>query len=138
MSAPLEDAARNGVYARSPESDALRVGFSRPEDWWARLDFAPGASIGKAEWLTALAGALRFPDAFGHNWDAAADSLQDLGWHAWRRLVIEVCGAGAFFRTRDGETALEVLAEAATYWKTRGRVFVVLVEGAPRPGVSRS
>ena len=30
--------------------------------------------------LAATAQAFRFPDWFGHNWDALADSLADLSW----------------------------------------------------------
>ncbi|GAB3436146.1 barstar family protein [Actinophytocola sediminis] len=34
----------------------------------------------KAEFMTAVAAALSFPDWFGHNLDALADCLSDLSW----------------------------------------------------------
>jgi len=34
----------------------------------------------KAEFMTAVADALSFPDWFGHNLDALADCLRDLSW----------------------------------------------------------
>ncbi|MCA1665758.1 MAG: barstar family protein [Myxococcales bacterium] len=34
----------------------------------------------KSSFMAAIAGALRFPDYFGHNWDALADCLDELHW----------------------------------------------------------
>jgi len=127
----LDTPAVNGIHAAPANVAVLRVTLTGPQDAWRVVDFAPGAVPGKAEWLAALARALTFPATFGYNWDAAADSLQDLGWLPWQRLVLEVRGAETFLLTDEGRTALEVLAEAATYWKTHGRVFVVLIDGLP-------
>lgn len=127
----LDTPAANGIHTAPLNVGTLRATLTGPQDAWRVVACAPGAVPGKAEWLAALAGALNVPATFGHNWDAAADSLQDLGWFAWQRLVLEVRGAQSFFLTDDGRTALEVLDEAATYWKARGRVFVVLIEGLP-------
>ena len=43
-----------------------------------RIDLA--GCTDKAELLARIARTLRFPDWFGHNWDALADCLCDLSW----------------------------------------------------------
>jgi RNAse (barnase) inhibitor barstar len=85
----------------------------------------------KRELLEALSGALALPDSFGRNWDALADSLQDLpvpenGW----LLHLEHGSALQAPLGSDWLTLLEILGEAAIYWKGRGRAFVVLIDGA--------
>src|SRR5436190_856550 len=43
--------------------------------------FIDGKAIrSKADFLTAFAKSLQFPDYFGHNWDALDDSITDLSW----------------------------------------------------------
>jgi hypothetical protein len=43
-------------------------------------DFGGGAVHTDEELFEAIAGALRFPDYFGHNWDALDECLRDLEW----------------------------------------------------------
>ena len=43
-------------------------------------DVGGGAVHTDEELFEALAGALRFPDHFGHNWDALDECLRDLEW----------------------------------------------------------
>lgn len=127
----LDTPTVNGLHAVPANVTTLRATMAGAHDVWRVMAFAPAAMPDKAAWLAALADALQFPSSFGRNWDAAADSLQDLGWLPWQRLVLEVRGAETFLLTDEGRTALEVLAEAATYWKTHGRVFVALIDGLP-------
>lgn len=86
----------------------------------------------KSGFLAACAAALGFPVSFGHNWDAFADSVQDLSWHSARSYLVHLQSAAAFARAapEDYATALEILGYAAEYWKTRGTVFIVLIDGA--------
>lgn len=68
----------------------------------------------KAAFLGRIATALRFPDWFGHNWDALADCLADLSWLPAPGYVVVFEGLGDFRRTAPDAfaTALDILDEA--------------------------
>ena len=80
---------------------------------------------GKAELLRRVANALRFPDWFGHNWDALADSLTDLSWlpAAHYRLTIAHTTALRHASPETLDTLQEVLSEAGDYWRGEGVSF---------------
>jgi RNAse (barnase) inhibitor barstar len=88
-----------------------------------RIDLA--GCTDKATLLARFATALRFPDWFGHNWDALSDCLTDLSWLPARHYRVELAQAQAL-RTAAPETldtALEILGEAAQFWANEGVVF---------------
>jgi hypothetical protein len=95
---------------------------------WSEL--ALDAFPGKQAALGAIARAIGAPgDTFGGNWDALADVLQDLSWHAHSGHVLHLRGkweAGV----DDRATLLEVLRASADYWRSRGRPFIVFVDHA--------
>jgi hypothetical protein len=81
----------------------------------------------KAHLLDALARELRFPDYFGHNWDALDECLRDLGWlpegdvllaHEDIPLHADPAARGIYLAT---------LREAVEIWAKRGgrRLLVV-------------
>lgn len=83
----------------------------------------------KAALLARVAAALEFPDWFGHNWDALADCLADLGWLPEDDLLLlleNVAGLRAAAPV-DYKVALEILAEVSGAWHARGRAFEVAV-----------
>jgi len=49
----------------------------------------PANVSSKDELLDILASELRFPDYFGHNWDALEECLLDLSWLKAKRIVIQ-------------------------------------------------
>jgi RNAse (barnase) inhibitor barstar len=53
------------------------TGFRAPGAFIARLE---GRLKHKSDLLNALAASLKFPDYFGHNWDALDECLRDLSW----------------------------------------------------------
>ena len=120
---------RSGVY-RTPRLLApLREASAAARCAWIEMDLA--AVTDKAGMLAAFAAALAFPPTFGNNWDALADSLQDLSWRREHGYVMHLGRARALSRATPKEwaTALEILAVSATYWKERGTVFIVLADG---------
>lgn len=100
----------------------------------AALDFAVARADlrgcdGKAAVLARLGEALRFPDWFGGNWDALADSLGDLSWLPAPGYLLLVEHASEW-RDADGEafdTLLAILNEAAADWRERNVAFWVLL-----------
>lgn len=121
-----------GVYAAPRDVASLRTAFSGALDAWREVNLS--AVRDKAGLLAESARALDFPSSFGGNWDAWADSLQDLSWLNWTRLVIYLRGAGGVSTAAPAEwrTALDILGDAANYWSTRGRTLLVLVEPGGR------
>ncbi|MGH8083657.1 MAG: barstar family protein [Lysobacter sp.] len=100
----------------------------------AALDFAVARAdlrdcADKPAVLARLGQALQFPDWFGGNWDALADSLGDLSWLPAPGYLLLVEHAGDW-READGEgfdTLLAILGEAATDWRERNVAFWVLL-----------
>ena len=89
----------------------------------------------KAALLAVLARALALPSTFGHNWDALADALQDLPLGP-EGLTLDLRRARAAKTALGDEwaTLLEILSDAAMYWKERGIAFEALIDGAPPEG----
>lgn len=108
----LNDASRSGIYRASEAAailDAAREGHLDV----ARID-------ARHEPLKAIARALRFPEWFGHNWDALEDCLGDLSWRAGRGDVL------VFDSYPDGDERgllIDVLRSSAEYWAGRSRPF---------------
>lgn len=127
----------SGVYAAPRDTSTLRARAVGERDVWRTLDLS--AVRDKSGLLHALSRALDFPRGFGYNWDALADTLQDFSWLQWSRLVIEIDGIASLKRHAPDvwRTALDIFRDAATYWATHDRTFVVLVHGEtdlPAPG----
>lgn len=128
----LLDSANSGVYAAPVSLVALRQDAKACGLAWFDLDLA--GVIDKATFLSRCQTVLRLPPTFGHNWDALADCLQDLSWQPARGYVV-VCGHGkAFARCapQDFAIALDICTAAAAYWRTQGKIFIVLLDAQTR------
>lgn len=79
---------------------------------------------GEAELLSEIARALKFPDYFGHNWDAVDDCLGDLGWIE-RRLFILHADVPAV-EDRILAVYLDCLGTAAVDWGQQGHELIVV------------
>jgi hypothetical protein len=131
----LVAARRSGVHwaGAAPDAPALRRAALAAGLDYARLE---GRGVrDKAALLDAAAGALRFPAAFGRNWDALEDGLRDLSWRGGEGTVLLWSPVDPLV---DGDpdawrVALEVLREAAAWWAGEGRTFLAILGGARRP-----
>ncbi len=124
----LESNRRGGLYRLA--SGAL-PGLERSSNelglFLAKVDLR--TCDGKAALLDRIATALHFPEWFGHNWDALADCLDDLGWLAEPGCVLVLEAAEAFERRAptDFFIAAEILeATAADAGRKRGTPLWVL------------
>lgn len=106
----------DGVYVvGAGDLDRLAATAAREELNVCRIDLA--GCRDKAGLLRRLAVSLQLPSSFGHNWDALADCLRDLGWlPGWGHVLLfehadELRQASA----ADFELLLGVLDDAATF-----------------------
>jgi len=121
---------KSGVYGTPADTTDLRARAAASGAAWREVDLA--RVHGKQDLLRAFAEALDFPSHFGANWDALEDSLEDSDNLPGAGQIIHLRGADAARRALGEEwgTLLDILGEASTYWKGRGKPFVVLVDGA--------
>lgn len=101
------------------------------------VDLAPDTE--KSQLLSMLADAGRFPDFFGHNWDALADHLTDLGWldelddrtGQLPGVVVLLRGAEVWAKNHpsDASVLIDIIEEATAWWSVRERPFITVWEG---------
>jgi len=124
---------RAGVFAAPRVIGPLRAAAKRAGIAWFDLDLA-GVRDGNA-FLRRCAAVFPLPGYFGGNWDALHECMLDFAgsgvsgvvvyWRRGRVLVRQVPEATA--------TGLEILRDAATYWESTGRVFLVVVDRDSAP-----
>ena len=124
------EAKRSGVYRTPAQVDALRKAAGQSGLLW--LDLPLQTVTNKKQFLAVCAKQLKLPSYFGGNWDALADCVRDFNWLTGKGYVLHVAGQEKFVNAAAGDyqTALDVLSEAAEFWKEKGTPFVVLVDGA--------
>ena len=84
----------------------------------------------KNAFLKTAAKSLRFPDYFGHNWDAFYDCLIELEHDKGEGILVLLREASAFARTDQEEfaAAIDTLQDAAEFWEEDGKMLLVVVE----------
>lgn len=124
------EAKRSGVYRTPAQVDALRKAAGKSGLLW--LDLPLQTVTNKKQFLAVCTKQLKLPSYFGGNWDALADCVRDFNWLTGKGYVLHVAGQEKFVNAAAGDyqTALDVLSEAAEFWKEKGTPFVVLVDGA--------
>jgi len=129
---------RSGVYAAPRLMGPLRAAAKRAGIVWLDLDLAGVAD--RDAFFRRCATVFSLPDYFGRNWDALHECMLDFAGRGvpgaivhWRR--------GTELSRRAPEavtTALEILEDAAAYWRGSGRIFLVVVDRDSVTGLSLS
>lgn len=129
----LADASHGGAYfvAASDTAAIAEAGAALCYEM-VRIDLA--GCVDAPMLLARFASALRFPEWFGHNWDALADSLGDLSWLPASGYVLLLENASGWRAAAgdDATTLLEILNGAAASWAAQGVAFWALL---PLPAV---
>ena len=83
----------------------------------------------KASFLRDTATAMRFPDYFGHNWDAFLDCLSDASERFDRGLSVIINDLSRFAgnQPEDFDTAIATMHDAVTYWHGKGKQLLILI-----------
>ncbi len=124
--------AQSGVYAAPAATASLHAAARAAGFAWFELDLQEVRT--KPELLALCQQVFGLPPAFGHNWDALADSIADFSWRPAPGYVVLVRHGGALARNspENFATALEILAAAATYWASKRKVFLALLDDDTR------
>lgn len=123
----LADAGQSGAYfVADSDTEAMAEAGAALGYEVARIDLA--GCDDHAQLFARIAQALRFPEWFGHNWDALADSLADLSWlpATGYLLLIEHAGTWREGAGKDADMLLELLNEAAFAWAEQDIAFWAL------------
>lgn len=121
--------ARAGVYHLPPGNrDELIAAAEACAYGVFRVDLAHARD--KDSLLAAIGRDMAFPEWFGCNWDALADSLGDLAWRPAEGylVLIEHCDRVNGQAHDDFVTALHIFADAALEWRGRGVALWCLVD----------
>lgn len=125
---------RAGLFAAPGVVGPLRSAAKRAGIPWFDLDLR--GIRDRDAFLKRCAAVFRLPGYFGDNWDALHEALRDLAAEG---------SPGALVHWRNGaelarhapetvDTALEILQDAAMYWGSSGRTFVIIVDRESAPG----
>lgn len=133
LSGMLADASAAGAYFvdASDGREAIAEAAQRLEFFHAHIDLS--RCTDKDAVLDAVAHTLKFPDWFGHNWDALADSLADLSWLPADGYVLLIDHAGQWRKADPAgfDVLMEIGADAARDWAKHGVPFWLLVLTPP-------
>ena len=126
----LEDLNRVGIHPlKTPEAlvDLMQACEASPLHYVV-IDIADIHS--KAQLLVRLAETLKFPDYFGHNWDALHDVLCDPEWFGNDGVVLHLKHTALFKKQAadDWLSLCTILEEAIGYWRSSGLSFWVFVD----------
>lgn len=125
----LADADQAGVY-HMPKVDPEPIVRAAEANGFPLFRIDLGQAKDKASMLAAIARAMDFPDWFGHNLDALADCLCDMGWRPAEGYVVllEHCDPIHGYAEEDFVAALEIFGQAAEEWREQGIPFWCLVD----------
>ena len=127
-------AGRAGVFAAPRLIGPLRAAAKCAGIAWLDLDLAGVRD--RDALLRRCAEVFSLPDYFGGNWDALHECMLDFAGSGVPGVVVH-WRRGQELARRAPEaagTGLEILQDAARYWGSGGRVFLVVVDRDSAPG----
>ncbi|MDD5175844.1 MAG: barstar family protein [Sterolibacterium sp.] len=128
----LRDASRAGVYHLprwSVDGHASLVAAAEACGYFVfNVDLSRAKD--KDSLLVAIGRDMAFPEWFGHNWDALADCLADLGWRPAEGYLVLLEHADALQAGAEDDfvNTLKIFAEAADEWREQGIALWCLVD----------
>ncbi len=127
----LADPNCNGAYAvHADDRQPLAAAAAETGLRLVRIDLVDCDD--KAGLLQRIGSALEFPPGSGHNWDALADRLRDLGWLSFDAGIVLLFDHADHFHIvaeDDHDVLLDVLGDAAAAWAARGTPFFAFLAG---------
>ncbi len=128
----LKDSAKAGVFHLIDDARELAEQAELAGLCVYRIDI--GHAHDKKDFLVHLARAMHFPASFGGNWDAFADCLKDLSWAgadtaAGWVVILEKSKHFCAGHHHEFKEAMDVMAEAAEFWRTQGKPLWTLIGG---------
>lgn len=129
LQAILTDAAKTGVY-HLPNTDKKHLIATAKAAGLATFRVNLAHANDKAQMLAAIAKAMKFPNWFGHNLDALADCLTDMGWKPADGyfVLLEHCDGIHGKAEEDFSGVLNVFEQAIQDWREEDLPFWCLVE----------
>lgn len=97
-----------------------------------RLFHLDGSKVrDKKSFLDKAARAMKFPDYFGHNWDAFEECINDLSWAPASGYILLFQAPERMLKNAraDWEIAVEILSTAIGNWNEQGVPFYILLRG---------
>jgi hypothetical protein len=134
LQAVLKQQFAPGVYRFPSEASLATLQAEAQEQGW-QLFHLDGSTIeDKAGFLAAAKTEFAMPAYVGRNWDAFEEAVNDLAWAPAAGYVL-VYDDAANLDDHDAaafQTAIDILATAASNWQAAGKPFYVLVRDAGR------
>lgn len=126
---------RAGIFAAPRVLGPLRAAAKRAGIAWHDLDLAGVRD--RDAFLRRCARVFPLPDYFGNNWDALHECMRELAGSGSPGAVVHWRRGAELARRAPAVagTALEILQNAAIYWGSSGRVFLVVVDRDSAPGI---
>jgi len=117
-----------------PENDSAVIGkmTSGLKQQGIQIFYLDGReACDKPSFLSKIATVMKFPDYFGHNWDALDECITDLDWCPAERYVLIYDQSEIFSKAAptEWETAYDIFRSAVAYWQETDTPMDILFIG---------